>query len=111
MVTEGDVRRVALALPQTKEQTSYGTPGFRVQDRLFARIREEGDLAVWLPDEAQKHELIASAPEVYFTTAHYDGYAIALVRLDAIDLDELTEVITEAWRARAPRRLLAELDH
>ena len=111
MVTEEDVRRVALALPQTREQTSYGTPGFRVPDRLFARIREEGDLAVWLPDESHKHELIASAPEVYFTTSHYDGYAVALVRLDAIKLDELTEVITEAWRARAPRRLLAELDH
>jgi len=45
-VTESDVRRVALSLPATTEKPSYGTPGFRVKDKLFARIREQGDLLV-----------------------------------------------------------------
>jgi len=45
MITEEDVRRVALSLPATSEKPSYGRPGFRVKDRLFARIREEGERA------------------------------------------------------------------
>lgn len=110
-VSQDEVRRVALALPETTERPSYGTPGFRVKDRLFARIREEGDvLVVWCADEHEKHELVAADPAKFFTTPHYDGHPSVLVRLRAVDLDELTELLTEAWRARAPRRTLAAFD-
>jgi hypothetical protein len=111
MVTEDDVRRVALSLPGTTEKPSYGTPGFRVKDKLFARIREEGDvLVVWVEDEGEKEALLASAPGTFFTTPHYDGYPMVLVRFDAVDLAELTELLTDAWRIRAPRRLREEFD-
>jgi hypothetical protein len=111
MVTEEDVRRVALALPHTTEKPSYGQPGFRVKDRLFARIREEGDvLVVWVSGEEEKAGLIASDPEKFFTTPHYDGHPTVLVRFAAIEVEELTELLTESWRHRAPKRVLAELD-
>lgn len=105
-VTEDDVRRVALSLPATTEKPSYGTPGFRVKERLFARIREEGDvLVVWTGDLAEKEALIESEPNKFFTTPHYDGYPTVLVRFDAITVDELAELLTESWRIRAPRRV------
>lgn len=64
MVTERDVREIALSLPATEERPCYGTPGFRVKDRLFARIREEGDvLVLWCADEGEKEFLIAAEPE------------------------------------------------
>jgi hypothetical protein len=108
MVTEDDVRRVALSLPHTTERPSYGTPGFRVKDRLFARIREEGDvLLVWVTD---KQGMIASDPAKFFTTPHYDGHPTVLVRFAAIDVEELTELLTDSWRLRAPKRVAAELD-
>ena len=110
MVTENDVREVALALPGTTEKPSYGTPGFRVADRLFARIREEGDLLVWVADEGEKRGLVASEPAKFFTTPHYDGHPTVLVRLAAVDEDELRELLTESWRLRAPKRLAAEFD-
>jgi hypothetical protein len=110
MVTENDVRRVALSLPETTEKPSYGTPGFRVKDRLFARIREEGDLLVWVADEGEKRGLVASEPEKFFTTPHYDGHPTVLVRIAAVDEDELRELLTESWRLRAPRKLAAQLD-
>jgi hypothetical protein len=51
---------VALSLPATTERPSYGAPGFRVKDKLFARIREEGDvLVVWVGDLGEKEALIA----------------------------------------------------
>jgi hypothetical protein len=112
MVTEDDVRRVALSLPHTSEKPSYGTPGFRVKDKLFARIREEGDvLALFVADEGEKQGLIDSEPDKFFTTSHYDGYPMILVRFEAVDVQELTELLTDSWRLRAPKRVLTELGH
>ncbi|MBN2624625.1 MAG: MmcQ/YjbR family DNA-binding protein [Acidimicrobiales bacterium] len=111
MVTEDDVRRVALSLPATTEKPSYGTPGFRVKDKLFARIREEGDvLVVWVDGLEEKEMLLAADAETFFTTPHYDGYPTVLVRLDVVGLDELTELLTDAWRVRAPKRVRDEFD-
>jgi len=111
VVTEDDVRRVALSLPATTEKPSYGTPGFRVKDRLFARIREEGDLlVVWVADLDEKDELLAADPDKFTTTTHYDGHPMVLVRMGAVDVDELRELLSDSWRERAPKRLRAELD-
>lgn len=111
MVSEDDVRAVALSLPATTEKPSYGMPGFRVRDKLFARIREEGDvIVVWCADTVEKEALIAAQPDKFFTTPHYDGHPSVLVRLPSIDRDELTDLLTEAWRARAPRYLVARFD-
>jgi hypothetical protein len=111
MVTEDDVRRVALSLPATTEKPSYGTPGFRVKDKLFARIREEGDvLVVWVNDLGEKEALIASEPKKFFTTPHYDGYPTVLVRFGAVGVKELTELLTESWRIRAPKGLVTAFD-
>jgi hypothetical protein len=110
MATERDVREIALALPATEERPSYGTPGFRVKDRLFARIREPGVLLVRCADEGEKDFLLRADPAKFFTTPHYDGHPSVLVRLDAVDRDELAELVTDAWRVRAPKRLAASLD-
>ena len=59
MSTEDDARRIALSLPETTEKPSYGTPGFRVKDKLFARIHDLPDtLVVWVPDMAEKEALL-----------------------------------------------------
>jgi hypothetical protein len=111
LITEDDVRQIALSLPETTEKPSYGTPGFRVKDKLFARIREEGDvLVVWIGDLAEKEALIAAEPDKFFTTPHYDGHPTVLVRFAAVGVDELEELLTESWRLRAPERLLAAFD-
>jgi hypothetical protein len=110
-VSEDDVRRVALSLPATSEKPSYGTPGFRVKDKLFARIREEGDvLVVWCWDLGEKDALLASEPAKFFTTPHYDGHPTVLVRFGAVDESELRELITESWRIRAPKKLVQAFD-
>lgn len=111
MVNEDDVRRIALSLPATTERPSYGTPGFRVADRLFARIRPEGDSVVlWCADVGEKEALIASEPEKFFTTPHYDGHPTVLVRMAALNRAELEELLADSWYLRAPARLLRELD-
>lgn len=105
MVTEDDVRRFALALPHTTEKPSYGMPSFRVGDRLFARIREEGDLlAVWVDSEDEKLAMIDAEPEKFTTIPHYDGQPMVLVRFDGVDEDELAELLAESWELRAPAK-------
>lgn len=112
MANEDDVRRIALALPETIEKPWYNSPGFRVKGKGFLRIRSEaeGALVVFVADLGEKEALIASAPEKFFTTPHYDGHPTVLVNLAAVAVDELAELITESWRLKAPRRVLEEHD-
>jgi hypothetical protein len=125
MATWDDVRRLALALPQTVEGSSRdGLLGWRVKDKTFAweRPLRRGDLealgdaapqgpvlAARVPDLGAKEALLADdGGGVYFTTPHFNGYPAILVRLDRIAVGELEELLVEAWLARAPRRLAAE---
>ena len=110
MATEDDVRRIALSLPEVTEKQWYRSPGFRVKDKSFLRIRSEaeGGLVAFVAGEGEKEAMLAAEPDKYFTTPHYDGYAIVLVNLDAVDEQELTEVICESWRLKAPKRVLQE---
>ena len=111
MVSEDEVRSAALSLPETNEKSSYGMPGFRVRTKGFARLHEEpGVLVLWCADVGEKQALIASEPDKFFTTAHYDGYSTVLVRMDRIEGEELLDLLTAAWRSRAPGRLLEEFD-
>jgi hypothetical protein len=107
VATEDDVRRIALSLPETVEKPWYGTPGFRVKDKGFLRIRsnDEGGLVVFVSDLGEKEALLASDPRTFFTAPHYDGYPTVLVHLAAIELDELRELIIESWCLKAPARL------
>jgi hypothetical protein len=103
------VREIALALPEA-EDASGERPAFRVRGKLFAwksRQRDGGALAVRVdPDE--KHLILASNPDVYFETPHYQGYPAVLIRLENIEHDDLVERIEDAWLTRVPKRVAAQ---
>jgi hypothetical protein len=111
MVTEDDVRRIALSLPETAEKPYNRLPSFRVRSSLFIRVHELPDtLFVRCADLDERNELLEAEPGKFFITPHYDGYPGILVRLSQVDPGEVTELITEAWRICAPKRLLAAYD-
>ena len=103
-MTEDDVRRLVASLPGTSERPSYGTPGFRVQARLFARITDDGVLVIWVADEGEKQAMLETEPAKFRTTPHYDGHPMVLVQLDAVDEQELLELLTDSWELRGGRR-------
>ena len=106
MATPDDVRELALALPQTIERSSYGTPGFRVRDRLFARLHQDGEsLVVWV-DMDEREMLAQTEPEKFFWTSHYEKHPMLQVRLAAVDREELGELLLDSWRRRAPATVL-----
>jgi hypothetical protein len=123
MATWDDVRRLALALPQTAEGTSReGLLGWSVNGKTFAweRPLRRGDLqaladaapqgpvlAARVPDLGAKEALLVTGGEVCFTTPHFNGYPAILIRLDRMALPDLEELLVEAWLSRAPKRLAA----
>ena len=112
MVTVDDVRALALGLPGALERPSYrGRPSWRTKDRMFTWIRDDPEaLVVWVESEDDKEALVASDPDAFFTTPHYDGQPIVLVRLDAVDVEEVRELIIDSWRLRAPKSAVRARD-
>ena len=108
MPTWGDVKAAAAGLPEVVEGTAWGRPCLRVRKDMFVRLRDDGaTLVVRVVDEEDKEALIKGDPDTFFTTPHYDGYAYVLVRLAKVDPRMLGELIEDAWRLRAPKKLLA----
>jgi hypothetical protein len=123
MATWEDVSRIALSLPEATEQPLHDLRSWRVRDKLFvwerplrrSDLRALGDgaptgpiLGARVEHLVAKEALIADDPDVFFTTPHFDGYTAVLVRLERISVEELEELIVEAWLARAPKRLARE---
>lgn len=111
MASWADVVAIGTGLPGVEESTSYRTPALKVAGRTFARLRTEAEGGLMLfcgLDE--KAALLASGDPAFFTTAHYDGHGAILVDLDRVDDDQLTELIRDSWRDKAPARLRKLLD-
>jgi hypothetical protein len=122
MADQGDVRRIALALPETSEEA--GRFAFAVLNRgkqkgfvwswlervepKKARVPRDDVVAVRVADQEEKELLLAADPAKFFTEPHYNGYPAVLVRLPAIGVEELEGLIVEAWRCQAPRALVNE---
>lgn len=88
-------------LAEVIRSTSYGTPALKVKDRTFVRLLDEETIVLQCPLE-QKVLLMEISPAIYFETDHYVGYDAVLVRLAAIDDEELSLRLEDAWRFKAP---------
>jgi hypothetical protein len=106
-VTFEKVRMLALALPKAEEGTSYGTPAFRVGGSLFARLHEDGESLVIKIDSSERSVRMKAEPETFYITDHYLNYPWMLVRLASVDPDDLRDLLEEAWRLSAPKRLVS----
>jgi hypothetical protein len=109
-MTFDEVRAMALALPQVEESTSYETPAFRIGKRLIARLHQDGDALVVRVDGLEREALLATKPDQFFETPHYEGTNWILARLDTVDPQELAELLAAAWKRLAPRRIVAAFD-
>lgn len=118
MPTQADVKRIALGLPEVVQEP--GRFSFAVAGKAFvwvwmertdpkrARVPNPEVIAVRVASQLEKEGLLALDTDVFFTEPHYDGYPAVLVRLPPIELDLLAEILTQAWRSRAPKRLITE---
>ena len=116
MADEDDVRAIALALPHVEEIESEGFD-FRVAGKGFvwsyperapgrSRVIRTDIAVLYVGDEAEKQALVLGEPETFFTTRGYDGWPLVMLRLAEVDLERLRELVTDAWRMRAPATLI-----
>ncbi len=121
MADADDVRRLALALPHAVEIDSDGFD-FRVADKGFVwsyperrpgkpRVIRTDVAVLYVGDEAEKQALLLGEPEFFFTTPGYDGLPLVMLRLAKVGVDRLEELVTDAWRMRAPESLVGDLGH
>jgi len=105
------VRKIGLTLPGVEESTAYGQPALKINGKLLAclpahRSAEPGSLAVRV-DFADRAELLAEAPDVYYLTDHYVDYNAVLVRLARVNPAVLRDLLGMAHkfvtRKAAPR--------
>ncbi|MFB9238383.1 MmcQ/YjbR family DNA-binding protein [Plantactinospora siamensis] len=119
MADAEDVRRLALALPHVVEIDSDGFD-FRVDNKGFVwsyperlpgkpRVIRTDVAVVYVGDEGEKQALLLGEPELFFTTAGYDGLPLVMVRLAEVSVERLAELVTDAWRMRAPTELAESL--
>ena len=119
MADADDVCRFALALPHVEEIESDGFD-FRVGNKGFVwsyperrpgkpRVIRTDVAVLFVGDEAEKQALLLGEPDVFFTTPGYDGWPLVMLRLEAVNNRRLAELVTDAWRMRAPDDLVAAL--
>ena len=122
MPDQSDVRRIALSLPETTEGDGQFSFSVRNKDKHKGfvwvwmerhhpkqpRVPNPDVLAVRVADQDVKQFFLDADSEKFFTEPHYNRFPAILVRLPSVSIDELTLLITEAWRCQAPRALVAE---
>ncbi|SDO44723.1 hypothetical protein SAMN05421507_102558 [Lentzea jiangxiensis] len=111
MTNWDDVVALASRLPEVEEETWYRTPALKVAGKGFARLRSEAEGGlVLLCGLDEKAALLASGDPAFFTTPHYDRYGAILVDLAEVDSGQLAELVEQAWRLKAPAKLLRAFD-
>ena len=95
------VRNFSLSLPNVQERLCYSTPAFYVGRTLFARFLPDGNSVVVKIDRRDRERRMAADPNAFYITAHYLNYPMMIVRLSAVDDDDLRDLLNEAWNHAA----------
>lgn len=101
-----EVSKLGRALCGVTESTSYGTPALKVDGKLLARLKEDGETLVLRMDFVNRDLLLRAEPDLFFLTDHYLNYPSILLRLTRVTPTRLAELLEDAWRLVAPRRHL-----
>ncbi|MEU9075311.1 MmcQ/YjbR family DNA-binding protein [Kitasatospora sp. NPDC004745] len=110
MVTFDEFRAMALGLPEAAQEPTWDIETLRVRGRIFA-MGAPGGLAVTVKASPEDQaELLAAEPEVFSVAPYVGRHGWVSVRLDRVDREELHDLVTEAWRRTAPKRLVREFD-
>jgi len=104
-VSFSEVSELGRALPGVVESTSYGTPALKVDGKLLVRLKEDGETLVLRMDFVNRDLLLRAEPDLFFLTDHYLNYPSILLRLTRVTSKRLAELLEDAWRLVAPRRI------
>jgi hypothetical protein len=95
----------ALSLPEALEQDHHGIPSFRVHGRIFATVPDDDHLRIMV-DEGEIRAAVSDDPGAFEAFWWGSRLAALVVDLRRAPPDHVRELLTEAWRRRAPKRLV-----
>jgi hypothetical protein len=98
------VSSIALGFPGAEASTSYGTPAFKVNKKMFVRFKEDGKTLVVYTHERDKW--MNANPVTFFITDHYKNYPAMLIDLGTVKKKDLKELLYASWQIRAPKRII-----
>jgi len=110
MLTADQFRQTALSLPEAEERETWGHPTFRVRDRMFATLADDGRSATVKATRQDQEALVAGDPRTFTVPAYVGRHGRVGITLATADRAEARELLVEAWRLTAPRRLVAAYD-
>ncbi|MEA2444724.1 MAG: hypothetical protein QOJ12_2016, partial [Thermoleophilales bacterium] len=101
-----DFRALALSLPETTEKDAWGHVTFRVRDKMFAIMGMAGEDNVRVKSTLDEQTALTQMdPETFSVPGYVGKYGWIRIELERVDPEELAELVTEAWRLTAPKRL------
>ena len=110
MITADELRQVVQSLPEAEERETWGHPTFRVRDKMFATMSDDGRQATVKATKEEQAALITAAPETFGFPAYVGRHGWVSIQLATVDPAELRELVVEAWRQSAPKRLVTAYD-
>jgi hypothetical protein len=111
MASWDDVIAIGGRFPGVEVTTSYGRPALKVAGKFMCSVRQDPDAFVFrVLDVPDQQALVRGQPDVFFTTPHYDGWPYVLVNMEAVGNEQLAELVEDAWRIRASKKLVAQLE-
>jgi hypothetical protein len=104
------VRKIALSLPEAEERETWETATFRVRNKIFVMFSDR-ERELWIKSDVdEQRALTQTDPETFFVPPYVGPSGWVGVRIRTVERDELSELVTEAWRLTAPKRLVAAFD-
>jgi hypothetical protein len=111
MTTAAQMRKIALSLPEVEEKSHFGKPDFRVKNKIFSGLSEDGRQATLKLPSAVQVPLVKKRPETFsFAAGAWGRSGWTLVALGRIEREELRALVVEAWRLTAPKKLVQALN-
>lgn len=110
MSTGDELRSIALALPEAEERETWRSRTFRVRNKIFVILSDDGTNASVKTSREEQKALIAEDPETFTYPAYVGRHGWVGVDVTRIGRAHLRELVTEAWRMTAPKRVVRAFD-
>lgn len=113
MVSIESARNLAMSLPEVEERDHFGSPSFRVKDKIFAQLSNHGgeaERALVKLRSADQTALILSAPDIFSSAPQWGKYGWTYIELAVVEESALRDLFLQAWRLVAPRSLTNAFD-